>query len=78
MQRSSGLTREVPTLDFGVGLAFEVDTAELQPQASAAPRGRPPAHRPASFFSSYIGSLGGSALAGWRPWTNLLHACNLP
>ncbi|KAL4432426.1 hypothetical protein ABPG77_001725 [Micractinium sp. CCAP 211/92] len=33
VQRSSGLTREVPTFDLGVGLAFEVDTAELQPQA---------------------------------------------
>ncbi|KAL4430669.1 hypothetical protein ABPG75_005925 [Micractinium tetrahymenae] len=36
VQRSSGLIREVPSMDFGVGLAFEVDTAELQPQASVA------------------------------------------
>lgn len=33
VQKASGLIREVPALDFGVGLAFELDTAELQPQA---------------------------------------------
>ncbi|KAI3433750.1 hypothetical protein D9Q98_003557 [Chlorella vulgaris] len=32
-ERSTGLKRVVPTLDVGVGLAFELDTAELQPQA---------------------------------------------
>ncbi len=29
-----GSNRTVPTLDLGVGLSFELDTAELQPQAS--------------------------------------------
>lgn len=31
--RSSGLLRQMPALDMGVGLAFELDTAELKPQA---------------------------------------------
>lgn len=30
-----GGTRLVPNLDLGVGLSFELDTAELQPQARA-------------------------------------------
>lgn len=34
-ERSTGLKRIVPTLDLGVGLAFELDTAELQPQVRA-------------------------------------------
>jgi hypothetical protein len=34
-ERSTGLKRVVPTLDVGVGLAFELDTAELQPQVRA-------------------------------------------
>ncbi|EFN59328.1 hypothetical protein CHLNCDRAFT_137735 [Chlorella variabilis] len=32
VERPSGLKGQVPTLDFGFGLAFELDTAELQPQ----------------------------------------------
>ncbi|PSC75878.1 hypothetical protein C2E20_1663 [Micractinium conductrix] len=31
--KSSGLVREQPAFDLGLGLAFELDTAELQPQA---------------------------------------------
>lgn len=30
--KSSGLVREQPAFDLGLGLAFELDTAELQPQ----------------------------------------------
>ena len=33
-RRSTGLLHQVPALDLGVGLAFELDTAELQPQVS--------------------------------------------
>lgn len=36
--RSSGLKHSVPALDLGLGCAFELDTAELQPQVGAGGR----------------------------------------
>lgn len=41
VERPSGLKGQVPTLDFGFGLAFELDTAELQPQVGGWGEGRP-------------------------------------
>lgn len=58
VQRSSGLTRQVSTLDLGVGLAFEVDTAELQPQASTEPNRLPRRN---------LATPAGGWLAGWLP-----------